>query len=346
MDACDAYSRAHELYLKAQKENPKTRAEYVAVQDAECRHRLRTLFARAASGAVDTPPPDAVVPSMEAEPSYPDDESPSATARRIRLRKGLVAVPVKTDEVGMEPRMVEPALPQAKRRTWLGRLFRGERKEPRQVFSEDAAGADDSSYPGMRPVRVAPEDETLPGGPERPPLKRPSLPTPMATPMPALAASASDATLSRKVQAMLADGAGADAVMLLESIVEGSGQEPTLAQQLLFAQALLHRRNYVRAERVLTSVLETHGDDPSCLMLAAGLRLAQGQPVVALRLLDRLVQKYPRYADAYINLAYTRFAMDPTENRDEAIKYYQHALILGADRDPRLETELRIAIEP
>ncbi len=154
----------------------------------------------------------------------------------------------------------------------------------------------------------------------------------------------SDAELARRVQRLLREGAGADAVVLMEGVVEASGDQASVAQRLLFAQALLDRRNYARAEGVLRPLLTSDPDDPSVLSLMAGVHMARGRPVAALRLLDDLVRLYPRHADAYVNLAYVRFAMNPVQHRDEAILYYRHALVLGASRDPRLELELRVDV--
>ena len=76
------------------------------------------------------------------------------------------------------------------------------------------------------------------------------------------------------------------------------------------------------------------------------LKARLGNDKKVTRLMDELVREYPRYADAYVNLAYVRFAMNPAENRDEAILYYRHGLTLGAARDPRLELELRLDVTP
>jgi hypothetical protein len=366
LDACDAYSRAHELYLKAQTDSPKTQAEHVATQDAECRTRLRTLFALASTGKLETPPPEDVMPSSNAGTAAVAESRATAPEE---IPATAVATTVDDDPIAdepTEPEITEGAAPvPARRRTWLGRLLRGDAKNsegsrgapdetdavvPDATEQEPSLATKPATVPATTPPRSAgrPATEPRPGRetPETPPASAAIRPA-KTGPVPAApTAPTSDVALSRKVQKMLSEGAGADAVILLESVVEDAGPEATLTQKLLFAQALMHRRNYARAESILTPLLEQHGDDPSVLMLASGLQLAQGNPFAALRLLDRLVQKYPRFADAYINLAYTRFAMDPTANRDEAIVYYRHALTLGAERDPRLEMELRVNLEP
>lgn len=353
LDACDAYTRAHELYLKAQAEAPGTQAEHVASQDAECRSRLRTLFALASSGQVQTPSPDEVVAAAEAaaEGRAKAHGKPAESVAEATPAPEVPPAPPasarSTEESAPEEPAAEPMAdtpepsPAPRRRTWLGRLIHGKESTPPEATETPTEGAIADAPATTAPVS---EEALAPAPPRRPPRTAAALdPSPSS---PDRAAPGSDAALNRKVQKMLAEGAGADAVILLESIVEEAGEEATLTQRLLFAQALVNRRNYARAERILTPLTEQHPDDPAVLMLMSGLQLAQGNPFAALRHLDRLVLKYPRFADAYVNLAYTRFAMDPDQNRDEAILYYRNALTLGAERDPRLEMELRVDVQP
>ncbi len=323
MDACDAYSQAHELYRKAQMESPNTRADHVARQDAESRARLRTLFARAAAGQVPTPLPEEVMPMLDApRPGrrMPADEETDSDL----LDPQPPAVPRNA------PSAPQAASEAAERRTWLDRIVparaRAHGRVPRRQAQPEEA---------KRPAFVAvPESSPSFRHASAPASGRQSEPDAL-----------SDNELSRKIQAMLDEGSGAEAVMLMEGILEQQGASASLTRQLLFVQALMNRRNYNRAEGLLTSLLAAHPENPSVRMMTAGLHLAKGRPMAALRLLDELVREYPRYADAYINLAYIRFAMDPAANRDEAIVYYRHALTLGARRDPRLELELRVDID-
>ena len=122
--------------------------------------------------------------------------------------------------------------------------------------------------------------------------------------------------------------------------------EAPLVHGLLLARALLAAGNTVRAIVVLDGLTARYPDDPAVLSLAAGAHFVHGNTFSAVRVLDELVRSHPRYADAYIDLAYTRFAMDPDANRDEAVLYYKHALAFGAARDPRLEAELGVTVLP
>jgi len=154
-----------------------------------------------------------------------------------------------------------------------------------------------------------------------------------------------DVVLSREIQALLAEGRGAEAVLRLENVIEESKDKATLTQHLLLAQALMTRRNYGRAEAILLPLSEQFRDNPSVLLMASGIAVVKGEPMVAMRMLDSVLQEHPTFADAWVNLAYLRLAMDPRENRQEAIAYYQEALRLGAVRDRRLEQELNITVQ-
>jgi tetratricopeptide (TPR) repeat protein len=143
---------------------------------------------------------------------------------------------------------------------------------------------------------------------------------------------------------MLAEGKGAEAVLRLEDVIEQAGPRVTLTQYLLLAQALMSRQNYVRAEQIVYPLAEQFKDNPSVLLMASGVAVATGEPIVALRMLNHIVTTFPAFADAYVNLAYLHLAMDPAANRQGAIAYYREALRLGAEGDPRLERELNISI--
>ena len=154
-----------------------------------------------------------------------------------------------------------------------------------------------------------------------------------------------DVMLSQEIQSLLAKGKATEAVLRLESIIEEAGDQATLTQHLLLAQALMARRNYVRAEQIIFPLAEQFRDNPSVLLMASGVAVVKGEPMIALRMLDAIVREHPTFADAYVNLAYLRLAMDPKENRQEAIIYYREALRLGAVRDKRLEQELDITVQ-
>jgi len=401
LDACDAYSRAHELYFKVQTESPRTDKEHVARQDAECRSRLRTLFALAAAGEVDTPSPSEVIeaasgirhpqqpdapPPVVAPPAAMPEEPPAPAAEEVReVSPRTVAItatlpPPATPPIIKRERPEQPAdePPAAEpvRRTWYGRRIRTSREteeapaaekdvafpaateedQPTATAAVDAPGSDSQAQtPPAKNVVLAEKSVAVvmpqpAATPEKTAKPTKAVAAPAAEGAPAavetsVVATVAESRLSPRIQQMLREGAGADAVILLEALLDKAGDYATLEEQLLFAQALINRRNYKRAEAVLAPLLEKHPQEPALLMMASGLQFALGKPHASLLYLDRLLKNHPRCAAAYVNLAYTRFAMDPAANRAEAISYYHHALLLGAERDPQLELELRVNIE-
>lgn len=174
---------------------------------------------------------------------------------------------------------------------------------------------------------------------------------PSVSPSAALAADAADpdiepTSIDERVPWLIARGRAADAVLLMDAVVGENTAEAPLLPRLLLARALLAAGNTVRAIDLLDAMMRQFPNDPAVLTLAAGANLAHGNAYTALKALDDLVREHPRYADAYVDFAYTRFAMDPVANRDEAVIYYRNALALGAARDPRLEKELDITVAP
>lgn len=153
-------------------------------------------------------------------------------------------------------------------------------------------------------------------------------------------------SLQDRVAFQIRNGQAAAAVVDLDALIGDSPETAPPLYRLLLARALVASKNYVRAIAILDPLAQELPTDPSVLTLAAGAHLAHGNAYSALQHLDNLVRAHPKYADAYIDLAYTRFAMDPVANRDEAIVYYKYALSFGAVRDRRLEDELGVRIQP
>ena len=156
----------------------------------------------------------------------------------------------------------------------------------------------------------------------------------------------SSASLEERVSFYLRSNRAAEAVLELDALVGDDPEKAPANYRLLLARALVASGNNVRAILLLDPLVREMPTDPGVLTLAAGAHFAHGNTYTALQYLDTLVQAHPRYADAYIDLAYTRFAMDPEANRDEAVVYYRHALSFGAVRDRKLEAELDIKVEP
>ena len=153
------------------------------------------------------------------------------------------------------------------------------------------------------------------------------------------------AAIEERVPWLISRGRAAEAVLLMDTVI-GDDAEVPLVQRLLLARALLAAGNVVRAIDLLDAMMQEFPSDPAVLTLAAGANLVHGNAFSAMKALDDLVREHPRYADAYVDFAYTRFAMDPVANRDEAVIYYRNALALGAARDLRLERELGITVTP
>ena len=187
--------------------------------------------------------------------------------------------------------------------------------------------------------RPAPSDEPPPEEPEDAPPAEEFVGRPPVADDPA-------APLDARVESLLATNRAPEAVLLMDAAIGEDEAGAPAGHLLLLARALLASGNAARAIVVLDGLVAQQPDDPAVLTLAAGAHLAHGNAYSAVRVLDELVRRHPRYADAYIDLAYTRFAMDPDGNRDEAVLYYKHALAFGAARDPRLEAELGVTVLP
>ena len=176
-----------------------------------------------------------------------------------------------------------------------------------------------------------------PSAKEMAPVEPPPVPT---------STDAPPADLADRVAFYLRENRAAEAVLELDVIVGAEGDSAPFLHRLLLAKALVASGNNARAIVLLEPLAEEYPTDPAVLTLAAGANLAHGNAFAAVRHLDDLIRIHPAYADAYVDLAYARFAIDPDANRKEAIAYYRNALALGAERDPHLEDELRLRIAP
>ena len=159
-------------------------------------------------------------------------------------------------------------------------------------------------------------------------------------------AGADDKLRIMLINELLKSNEASDAVMMLEDVLDKEGEKASEVTQILFVRSLMDCRNYKRAGEELKKLVEKNPSSPSARSLAAALAVQKGDLTEAVFQLDRLIQDYPTYSDAYVNMAYVYFMMDPVKNRDMAIVYYKSALSYGAKRDPRLESELNIEITP
>lgn len=451
MDACDAYSLAHQLYYKLSSEEPDHEPGHVAKQDAECLQRLRTLFARASSDATPDSSPDDLIAdplpkpakSVPAAPVARVKPAPAGYARPASATRSAVyeeEIPLAPEEFRLEAasaakpvaKPVRPAPvqasfappstvpndstvftpPAAQEDAYASRepmpignnplawrdakvssstpaatvqpaaLSAISRPAPAPAVQPQTASsafprpapavqpqtalssvsprpaaasvAQPQTIPAVRSSTVSVPARTMPTRPAQAVSAQSSAAAKSQTVSPALAAyrpvpapvqpAVSTQSIAAKVRKMIAENKSADALITMEGIIEEKGVETTVEDRLVFAHALVNCGNYDRAEKVLESVLNNDPENIPALTMISGVKFVQGYPMAALKHMNTIVSKHPRYADVYVNIAYTRFAMDPIVNRQEAINCYKVALQLGADRDPNLELELNIGV--
>ena len=204
------------------------------------------------------------------------------------------------------------------------------------------------------PASAEHPDRSAPGAADGPvavprPVSAPTSPVADSSVQPAAVSTAEPVSASNveaQFRRLVAGGRAGEAVLFMETVIGDNPSEAPLPHRLLHVRALAAAGNYPRAIALLETLREDYPGNPAVLTLFAGVQLAYGNPFAALRLLDEVERNHPRYADLYVDFAYVRFAQDPDRNRGEAIAYYKAALARGAARDPRLEDELRITVDP
>ena len=190
-------------------------------------------------------------------------------------------------------------------------------------------------------------DATAEPAPESsPPQLAPAEPAPESSPprlVPALA-GADDAMRVRLVQAIVEKDGPSQAMVLLEDLLEAEGEKTSETTRALFVKVLVACRNFKRAAIEIDALRERHPDSPATLSLAAAVAAQKGDLTEAVYQLDKLIERFPAYSDAYVNLAYAYFMLDPVKNREMAAVYYRSAISYGAKRDPKLEEILDLDI--
>jgi tetratricopeptide (TPR) repeat protein len=161
--------------------------------------------------------------------------------------------------------------------------------------------------------------------------------------VPALA-GADDAMRVRLVQAIVEKDGPSQAMVLLEDLLEAEGEKTSETTRALFVKVLVACRNFKRASIEIDALRERHPDSPATLSLAAAVAAQKGDLTEAVYQLDKLIERFPAYSDAYVNLAYAYFMLDPVKNREMAAVYYRSAISYGAKRDPKLEEILDLDI--
>ena len=201
-----------------------------------------------------------------------------------------------------------------------------------------AEPAPEPSLPQLAPAEPAPEPSL--------PQLAPAEPAPESSPprlVPALA-GADDAMRIRLVQAIVEKDGPSQAMVLLEDLLEAEGEKTSETTRALFVKVLVACRNFKRAAIEIDALRERHPDSPATLSLAAAVAAQKGDLTEAVYQLDKLIERFPAYSDAYVNLAYAYFMLDPVKNREMAAVYYRSAISYGAKRDPKLEEILDLDI--
>ena len=190
----------------------------------------------------------------------------------------------------------------------------------------------------------APIAKPAPTAESRPPAGN-ALPS---APVPPAAAPAAPPPPFRTLRSLVESGQASEAVLLLEDALEEMPDRESaqaVAFRTLLARAYLECHNPARAEDELAALPESAAAEPAVQSLRAALAIARGRYAEAILQLHLLVSENPNWADAYVDLSWAHFLLDPSANRTAAISYYESALSRGASRDPALERALRVKID-
>lgn len=310
LDEMSSLTEARSLYMKLSTEHPDYDSEHVSARVTLCGIHLRALTARIKSGEISVPPPEAIVTG--AGEGYVDAHAISDPTR-MTLPSGL-------SSATLPPPPAAEAIP----KTAGSKVDTTSREAPRAQT--------DFSKPIRSPTAGTNAWKTSAAG-----IKPAPAPT-------SAVANADDHMRVLLINELIRSNNASEAMMSLEDIIEAEGDSASDVTRLLFVRALMECRNYKRAEDELKTIVGKDPSSPSARSLSAALAVQKGNLPEAVFQLDRLIQDYPAYSDAYINLAYVYLMMNPVKNRDMAIVYYRSAVSYGAKRDPRLESDLNIEI--
>lgn len=312
LDEMSSLTEARALYMKLSKDHPDYDSKHVSERFNLCVIHLRALTASIKSGEISVPSPDAIVTG--AGEGYVDPNAIADPARKSSVPDlNSVAPPA----LPSEKAAVGTALPKvdapSSGRVLIKTDFRKPMRSPSIKTNELKASAAGSTPPPAPKSAVARADDHM----------RVLL-----------------------INELIRSNEASEAMMILEDIIESEDESASDVTRLLFVRSLMECRNYKRAEDELNIVAAKNQSSPSTRSLTAALAVQKGNLTEAVFQLDRLIQDYPAYSDAYINLAYVYLMMNPVKNRDMAIVYYRSAISYGAKRDPRLESDLNIEIVP
>ena len=165
-----------------------------------------------------------------------------------------------------------------------------------------------------------------------------------AAQQPAAVSPEEDARNARVFLDMIREARATDAVLLLEDRIEEEGSAATLRTRIMYARALVQCANYRRAADVLAELPKEAEGDPAVRSLRAAVAVGNDDLPEALLQLSLLLGEHEEYADAYVDLAFVYYLLDPEHNREIAIEHYKTGLERGAKRDGRLERALDVTI--
>jgi len=314
LDEIASLSDARALYARLIEEHPDYRTSHVDARFKRCGAYLRVIAARIKSGEIAIPEPDAIMQgdgegyvnpeAISPEPSVPGYRSPLPPL-------------VDTETIGRKQA-------EAAANAGISGLSEG----TGQATNTPPRGTDYSKKMAI-PTPSMPqtgEDDN------EPPRAQASI------------ESADAAMRIRLIHELIASRKTSEAVLLLEDLIEKENEQDSETMRLLLVQALLECRNYRRAESELAPLMQAQPPSPAARSFASAIALQKDNLPEAMYQMDRLLHDYPAYSDAYVNMAYLYYMMNPKANRDMAIVCYRSALAYGARRDPAFETALGIEI--
>lgn len=313
LDEISVLTEARTLYGRVLKEHAGYKTEYVNSRFQRCDAHLRIIHSRIKSGEISIPDPDKIVDG--AGTGYVSENAIERSAPTPSQPDFISPMPplVSSERKKPTPANADPAL-----------------TTQAQLPPEKSATPADFSKKMLSPTAIV---NAKTSDDDRPPS---STKTEFA--------KSNDTLRVMLINELFSAKNAAEAVMLLEEVIEKEGDAASRTTRILHVRALLECRNYKRAETELNSLMLDATPTAAMRSLASALALQKGNLTEAMFQVDRLIQDFPAYSDAYVNMAYLYYMMDPVANREMAIVCYRMALSYGAKRDPAFETALGVEI--
>ncbi len=312
LDEISVLTEARALYGKVLKEHAGYKTEYVDGRFQRCGAHLRIIASRIKAGEI----------------SIPDPSATAAGGGKGYVSENAIENPAPTPS---QPDFISPMPP----------LVSAERKQTMPTPSPTATV--EPKRPPEKPVTATDFSKKMPSPTPTVNLNADAEQSQSSGTKTAFE-KANDSLRVMLINELFNAKNASEAVMLLEDVIEKEGDAASRTTRILQVRALLECRNYKRAETVLASLMLDSTPTPAMRSLASALALQKGNLTEAMFQMDRLLQDFPAYSDAYINMAYLYYMMDPVANRDIAIVCYRSALSYGAKRDPAFETALGVEI--